>query len=173
MVEMIHPFKDRTPKISEKAYVAESAQLIGNVTIGESVILFNAVIRGDRSMITIGNNTSIQDNAVIHADPVFPTEIGNNVTVGHGAVLHGCKINSNTLVGMNSTVLNGAEIGSFSIIGAGAVVTQGSRIPERSLVLGIPGKVVREVKEDELRLIKESSDIYVKLRLDYLSQRPK
>lgn len=165
---MIHLFKNMTPKISEKAFVAESAQVIGNVTIGESIVMFNAVIRGDRGKIIIGNNTSIQDNVVIHADPEFSTNIGDNVTVGHAAVLHGCKINSNTLIGMNSTILNGAEIGSFSIVGAGAVVTQGAKIPERSLVLGVPGKVVRMVEDEELTIIKNASEVYVELRKDYL-----
>ena len=165
---MIQSFKDRTPTISEKAFVAESAQVIGNVTIGESIVLFNAVIRGDRGTITIGNDTSIQDNAVIHADPQFSADIGDNVTVGHAAVLHGCKINSNTLIGMNSTVLNGAEIGSFSIVGAGAVVTQSLKIPERSLVLGVPGKVVRDVTDEELNLIERSAEIYIELRDKYI-----
>lgn len=168
---MIHSFKGKTPKISEKAFVAESAQIIGNVTIGESTVLFNAVIRGDRTNISIGNNTSIQDNAVIHADPDFLTEVGDNVTIGHASVLHGCKINSNVLIGMNSTILNGAQIGSFSIIGAGAVVTQGANIPERSMVLGVPGKVIRKVTDEEITMIQHAAEIYVDLRKEYLSRK--
>lgn len=167
---MIHSFKNKTPEISEKAFVAGSAQIIGNVTIAESAIMFNAVIRGDRGKVRIGSNTSIQDNVVVHADPDFSTIVGDYVTVGHSAVLHGCKINSNTLIGMSSTVLNGAEIGSFSIIGAGSVVTQDSKIPEKSLVLGIPGKVVRQVTDEELDLIKKSAEIYVELRKNYLKE---
>jgi len=167
---MIHSFKGKTPEISEKAFIAESARIIGNVTIGESIVLFNAVIRGDRGRISIGDNTSIQDNVVVHAEPEFSTIVGDCVTVGHASVLHGCKINSNTLIGMNSTILNGAEIGSFSIVGAGSVVTQRCRIPERSVVLGIPGKVVRKVTDEEINMIKNAAEVYVDLRKDYISR---
>lgn len=167
---MIRSFTNKLPTISEDAFIAESAEVIGNVTIGESIVMFNAVIRGDRGRITIGDNTSIQDNVVVHADPTFSTDIGDNVTVGHAAVLHGCTIYSNTLIGMNSCILNGAEIGSFSIVGAGAVVTQGSKIPERSLVLGVPGKVVREITLEELELIKADAGIYEGLRKKYQVQ---
>lgn len=165
---MIMNFKGKRPKVSETAFVADSADVIGDVEVGDfSSVWFNAVIRGDRNKIKIGNRTSIQDNVVIHADPENGVEIGNEVSVGHGAVLHGCKIGNNVLIGMNSTVLNGAEIGKNSIVGANALVPEGKKFPENSLIIGVPGKVKREVEKSEIEAITENAAEYVEFVREY------
>ncbi|AKB25907.1 carbonic anhydrase, family 3 [Methanosarcina sp. MTP4] len=165
---VIMEFKDKIPKISGTAFVADSADIIGNVEIGDlSSIWFNAVIRGDENRIKIGNRTSIQDNAVIHVDTHDGIEIGDNVTVGHGAVIHGCKIEDNVLIGMNATVLNGAEIGKNSIVGANALVSQGKKYPESSLIIGVPAKAKRETNEAEIEGIRENAAEYVELAKEY------
>ena len=169
--KMIINFKDKKPKIAETAFIANSAALIGDIEIGDSSsIWFNAVLRGDKNKIKIGNRTSIQDNAVIHVDPENAVFIGDNVSVGHGAVLHGCKIEDNVLVGMNSTILNGAEIGKNSIIGANALVPEGKKFPEYSLIIGVPGKVKRTLEQSEIEAIMENAQEYVELGEEYLKE---
>lgn len=165
---MITSYKDKKPKISKTVFVAESADIIGDVEIGDySSIWFNATLRGDQNKIKIGHRTSIQDNVVIHVDHVNEVQIGDNVSVGHGAVLHGCRIENNVIIGMNSTVLNGAEIGKNSIVGANALVPEGKKFPERSLIIGIPGKVKRELEEVEIEAISRNAEEYVKLTKEY------
>ena len=165
---MITNYKDKTPKISKTVFVADSADIIGDVEIGDySSIWFNATIRGDQNKIKIGNRTSIQDNVVIHVDHVNEVQVGDNVTVGHGAVLHGCRIENNVIIGMNSTVLNRAEIGKNSIVGANALVPEGKKFPERSLIIGVPGKVKRELEEVEIEAISRNAEEYVKLTKEY------
>ncbi len=152
------------PRISEKAYIAPTAVIIGDVEIAEGVSVWDgAVLRGDVSYIKIGKNTNIQDNAVVHVDYNEPTVIGENVTVGHMAVVHAAKVGNNVIVGIHAVVLNGVEIGDGSVIGAGAVVTPGTRIPPKSLVLGIPGKIVRQGDDIEEMAIKNGK-IYQALR---------
>jgi len=132
--------------IDPTAFVAPTATVVGQVEIGaEASIWYGAVLRGDADRILIGPGSNIQDNAVVHADPGFPTQIGANVTVGHAAVLHGCTVGDGALVGMHATVLNGARIGAEAVIGAGAVVPPGADIPAGSLAVGIPAKVVRQL----------------------------
>ncbi|MDY0128697.1 MAG: gamma carbonic anhydrase family protein [Methanosarcina vacuolata] len=165
---MIMNYKDKNPKISKTVFVADSADIIGDVEIGDySSIWFNATIRGDQNKIKIGNRTSIQDNVVIHVDHVNEVQVGDNVTVGHGAVLHGCRIENNVIIGMNSTVLNRAEIGKNSIVGANALVPEGKKFPERSLIIGVPGKVKRELEEVEIEAISRNAEEYVKLTKEY------
>ena len=160
---MIHPFKGTKPKIDASALVVDSAQIIGEVTIGEeSSVWFNAVIRGDVNHISIGKRTNIQDGCVLHvARKSLPLTIGDEVTVGHNATLHACTIGSQCLIGMAATVMDGAEIGERSIVGAGALVTPGTKIPPKSLVLGSPAKVKRELTDEEIRGIRESAANYV------------
>jgi carbonic anhydrase/acetyltransferase-like protein (isoleucine patch superfamily) len=160
---MIHPFKGTKPKIDASALVVDSAQIIGEVTIGEeSSVWFNAVIRGDVNHISIGKRTNIQDGCVLHvARKSLPLIIGDEVTVGHNATLHACTIGSQCLIGMAATVMDGAEIGERSIVGAGALVTPGTKIPPKSLVLGSPAKVKRELTDEEIRGIRESAANYV------------
>jgi len=144
--------------------IAKNATIVGNVELEEDVsIWYNAVIRGDLDKIVIGKGSNVQDNCVIHVSKGYPTIIGGYVSIGHGAVLHGCRIGDNVLVGMNATILNGAKIGDNCIIGANALITQNKEIPPNSLVLGVPGKVVRELSEEEIKSIKENALRYIDL----------
>ncbi|MDG6242916.1 MAG: gamma carbonic anhydrase family protein [Methanolobus sp.] len=167
---MIIEFRSVRPSVSSTAFIASSANVIGNVTIKEhSSVWFNAVIRGDSSSICIGKRTSIQDNVVIHADEPHNVEIGDDVTVGHAAVLHGCRIADNVLIGMNATVLDGVEIGQNCIIGANALVPPGKKIPAGSLVVGVPAKVQRELTDEDIAHIRENAAEYVRLAGEYRS----
>lgn len=167
-------FKGKSPRIAETAFVADSADVIGDIEIGNfSSIWFNAVLRGDQNKIKIGNRTSIQDGVVIHADPENGVQVGDNVSVGHGAVLHGCRIEDNVIIGMNSTVLNGAEIGKNSIVGANALVPQGKKFPANSLIIGVPGTVKRETNEAEVEAIKENAEEYVEMAKEYREEMKK
>ena len=148
--------------------ICPGAQVIGDVELGEDVSIWHgAVLRGDTDSITIGDNSNVQDNCVVHCTKGFPVEIGKNVSVGYGAVVHGCKLEDNVLVGMNATVLNGARIGKNSIIGAGAVVSEGKEFPEGSLILGVPAKAIKQVSEEQIKLIQNNADNYVKLSKQY------
>jgi len=147
---------------SDFYFVAESAQVIGNVILEEgSGIWFGAVLRGDNESITVGKGSNIQENCVLHTDMGFPLLIGEGCTIGHAAILHGCTIGNNSLVGMGATVLNGAKIGENCLIGAGALVTEGKVIPDNSLVLGSPAKVVKTLGEDVEAMLKLSAGHYV------------
>lgn len=169
---MLLKFKSSSPEIPDSAFVADNATVIGDVVLGEeSSVWFGAVIRGDENPICIGKRTNIQDNVVIHISATSRADIGDNVTIGHCAVVHGCKIADNVLIGMNSTVLDGAEIGENCIIGANALVPPGKKIPAGSMVMGVPAKVVRELTEDEISGIKENAAVYVELLHEYKSQK--
>lgn len=147
---------------------AENATVIGNVTIGEQVgIWFGAVVRADRDRIKIGNRTNIQDNCVVHTTVGHPVIVGDDVSVGHGAILHGCTIGNQVLVGMGAIVLNGAVVGNGSVIGAGAVVTEGMQVPAGSVVVGIPGKVIKPATEDQIKHILANAATYVELAGEY------
>lgn len=153
---------DRTPDIADDAWIAPGATVVGAVTLhpGASV-WYGAVVRADNAPIVIGRDSNLQDNVSAHVDPDFPLTVGERVSVGHNAVLHGCTIEDDVLVGMSATVMNGARVGSGSLIAAGAVVTQGAVIPPRSLVAGIPAKVRRELTNDELRGIAQNAAVYL------------
>ena len=167
-ISTIINFKGNSPKISKTAFIADSADVIGDVEIGDfSSVWFNAVIRGDRNSIKVGNRTNIQDNVVIHVDFINGVKVEDDVSVGHGAVLHGCKIGNNVLIGMNSTVLNGAEIGKDSIVGANSLISAGKKFPESSLIIGVPGKVKRETEEEEIKNIAKNATEYVKSVIEY------
>ena len=161
------------PRVHPSAYIAPTATIIGDVEIGEGVSIWDgAVLRGDVSYIKIGKNSNIQDNAVIHVDYDEPTIIGENVTVGHMAVVHAAKVGNNVIVGIHAVVLNNAIIGDGSVIGAGAVVTPKTEIPPKSLVLGVPAKVVRQGDNIEKMAI-ENGIIYQKLRDEHKSKKYK
>lgn len=166
---MLYTFENKKPVIAKNAFIAETACIIGDVTIGESSsVWFNSVIRGDRAKISIGKGCNIQDNVVIHSDE-RDVDIGDNVTIGHGSVMHGCTVKNNALIGMNATVLHGAEIGEFAIVGAGALVPPGHKIPARSVVMGVPCKHVRMTTEEDIMLIKNTLRNYEILTERYLS----
>lgn len=161
---MIRDLKGVKPNIHEEAFVAETAVVIGDATIGEgSSIWYGAVLRGDIENIKIGKFTNIQDNATVHTETDIPTTLGDYTVVGHNAIIHGCTIGNNCLVGMGAIVLNNVIIGDNTIIGAGSVVTEGKIIPPNSLVLGIPGKVVRKITENEIKAIRDNAIRYYKL----------
>ena len=148
-------------KIAEWVYIAEGAKIIGDVTIGEdSSVWYNAVIRGDSNSIVIGENTNVQDNAVLHTSHNHALQIGDNVTIGHGAIMHGCTVGNNVLIGMGAIILDGAVIEDNCIIGAGALGTQNKVMPEGALVVGNPAKVAREITEEEKESILKNADEY-------------
>ena len=148
--------------------ICHGAQVIGDVELGEDVSIWHgAVVRGDTDSIRIANRSNVQDNCVIHCTKGFPVEIGENVSVGHGAVVHGCRLDDNVLIGMNATVLNGAHISKNSIVGAGAVVSEGKEFPEGSLILGVPAKAVKELSCEQIEMIQNNADNYVKLSKQY------
>ena len=151
-------------KVAKSANVVKEAVLLGDVTVGEDCcILFHAVLRGDEDRIVVGKCSNIQDNCTVHADVGYPAVIGDYVTVGHNALVHGCKIGDGTLVGMGSIVMNGTVVGKECLIGAGSLVLQNQKIPDGSLVLGNPAKVVRALTEKERKGLYESSDCYLKV----------
>lgn len=165
----VYEFRGKKPKIDPTVFVDDSATIVGDVVIGEgSSVWPNAVIRGDSSVIRIGRNVNLQDNVVIDSKPGGSVTIGDYVSVGHGAILHGCEIRSSVIVGMGAIVMDSAKIRDWVIIGAGAVITQNTLIPSNSLVLGIPGKVVKQLDEEKLRSIRENAEEYVELAKQYL-----
>lgn len=159
---MLYDLGDRRPSIHASCFVAESAQLIGSVVLEQDAsIWFNVVLRGDNDLISIGATSNIQDNSVIHTDHGLAVRVGRGVTVGHRVMLHGCEVGDHSLVGIGAIVLNRAKIGRHCLIGAGALVTEGKEIPDRSLVLGSPGRVVRTLSDDDVRMLEASAEHYV------------
>lgn len=167
---MIRSFKGIAPAVDESAYVDPSAQVIGDVHIGaESSVWMNVVIRGDVNHIRIGKRTNIQDLTMVHVmRDLHPTIIGDEVTVGHSAIVHGVTIEDRVLIGMGAVLLNGVYVEHDCVIAAGSLLTEGTRVPARSLVMGRPGKVKRELTDMEVAEIRWYSDNYVTYRLDYL-----
>ena len=165
---MIVTFKGKTPEMNPTVFVAPGAKVIGDVHIGaESTIWFNAVLRGDEGPISIGKRCSIQDNSTIHLYEDAPVVVEDEVTVGHNVILHGCKVGRRSIIGMGSTILDHAEIGEECIIGANTLIPPGKKIPPRSLVVGSPGKVVRELTDKDFEIIQLSIDTYVQKGYDY------
>ena len=167
---MIRPYKGVLPRLHDSVFVDVSAQVIGDVVMGEeSSVWMNAVIRGDVHWIRIGRRSNIQDNTVVHVqNGTHPTTIGDDVTVGHAAIVHGCTIGHRVLVGMGAILLNGSTVGEDSIVAAGSLLTEESVFPPRSLIMGSPAKVKRPLTDREVAMILEFSDRYVNYRLDYM-----
>lgn len=166
---MIKSFKNLTPVIHPSCFVAENSTIIGNVKLEEDCsVWFGAVIRGDAVSITIGSGSNIQDNVTIHGDKGFNVTIGKDVTIGHNAIVHGACIEDNVLVGMGSIIMNGAKIGKNSIVGAGALITENHVIPDNSLVVGVPGKVIRTLTPEYVEKIKMNASHYVELSKEYM-----
>lgn len=156
--------KDIKPNIDSSTKLFKGSHIIGDVSIGEkSSVWYNAVIRGDRGSIVIGKNSNVQDNCVIHCSDTLTTTLGDYVSIGHGAIVHGCQIGENVIIGMNSTILNNAKIGNDSIVGASSVVTEGKEFPDRSLILGTPAKLIRKLTDEEVEKLKLNALIYVEL----------
>ncbi|GHA87739.1 gamma carbonic anhydrase family protein [Modicisalibacter luteus] len=158
----LYRLEGHAPEIDPSAMVMDEAVLIGRIHLDREVTVWpGAVLRGDNEPITVGEGSNLQDGCVVHTDPGHPVNIGRQVTVGHLAMLHGCRIGDGVLVGMNATLLNGAEIGDHCIIGAGALITSGKRFPPRSLIVGAPAKVIRELTDDEVQSALDNSHSYV------------
>lgn len=161
----VHPKPKATPsptRIHPTVFVAETATIVGEVTIYQDAsVWYGAVIRGDADKIVIGEGTNVQDGAVIHCDAGLPTTIGKRVVIGHRAVVHGATIADDVMLGIGAIILNGAKIGEYSIVAAGALVPEGKEIPPRSLVMGVPGKVAREVTEEEIKRITDGAQTYI------------
>lgn len=165
---MLITYKGKKPQINSSVFIAPGAKIIGEVEIGEeTTIWFHAVLRGDEGPITIGKRCSIQDNSTIHLYEGAPVIIEDEVTVGHNVILHGCKVGKRSIIGMGSTILDHAEIGEECIIGANTLIPPGKKIPPRSLVVGSPGKVVRQLNEQDFEMIQLSIDSYVQKGYDY------
>ena len=159
----IYTLDGKSPELPETFHwIAPTAVVIGNVSLKEGAnIWFGAVLRGDNELIEIGENTNIQENSVLHTDPGFPLKIGKGCTIGHKAMIHGCTIGENTLIGMSATVLNGAQIGKNCLVGAGALIPEGKVIPDNSMVVGVPGKIVRELDANAASGLQASALHYV------------
>ncbi len=155
-------YKGKQPQVGERVFLAEGACLVGDVSIGDdSSVFYNAVLRGDLAEIKIGKRTNIQDNVCIHVSMGVGVSIGDEVTVGHGAVLHGCTIEDNVLVGMGAVIMDGALVMKNCIIGAGALVTAGKNFPEGSLVMGSPAQIIRPLTTDEIKKVKTGVEHYL------------
>lgn len=167
----IYRIGDRTPHIFPTAFVAREATVIGDVELGEqSSVWPGATLRGDNEPIRIGARTNVQEGAVLHADPGFPLTVGERVSVGHQAMLHGCSIGDGTLVGIQAVVMNGAVIGKDCLVGAGAIVTEGKKFPDRSLILGVPAKLVRELTPDDIAKLEDNAAGYARKSAQYRAE---
>ena len=164
----LYAFAGTTPAVHDSAFIAPTASVIGNATLAENSSAFYGVsVRADTAAITVGAGSNLQDNVVLHADPGFPCTVGARVSVGHSAVVHGCTVEDDCLIGMSATILNGAVIGAGSLIAAGAVVLEGTVIPPRSLVAGVPAKVRRELSDEEFAGVQHNAAHYQELAREH------
>ena len=168
---MLYALGDRVPNVHASCFVADSAHVIGSIALEEDAsVWFNCVLRGDNDLITIGRESNVQDGTVIHTDSGIQVRVGRGVTIGHQVMLHGCEIGDYALIGIGATVLNRAKIGKHCLIGAGALITEGKEIPERSLVTGAPGRVVRQLRDEEVLMLEGSAAHYVQNARRYRQQ---
>ena len=159
---MIHQLGDKTITRDGNNWIADSAKVIGDVHLkNDSSVWFGAVLRGDIERITVGEGSNVQDNSVLHTDPGCPINIGSNVTIGHLVMLHGCTIKDDSLIGIGAIILNKAVIGKNCIIGANSLIAENKEIPDGSLVIGSPGKIIRQLKDEEIKAVKENAEHYV------------
>ena len=165
---MLVPYEGFEPDVPADAWVAPNATLVGKVTLhAQTSVWFGAVLRGDGDRIDVGAGSNVQDGCVLHADPGIPLQIGSGVSIGHNAVVHGCVVEDDALVGMGAVVMNGARIGRGSLVAAGTVVLEGTVVPPGSLVAGVPGKVRRELTDDEMRGLQGTAERYRSRRRQY------
>ena len=159
---MLYQLGERQPELAENVFVADSARVIGSVRLlADASVWYGCVLRGDNDLITVGERSNIQDGSVLHTDPGIALNVGNDVTVGHQAMLHGCEIGEGSLIGIQAVVLNRARIGRNCIVGAGALIPEGKEIPDNSLVMGMPGKVVKELDPATAQMLKAQAKHYV------------
>jgi Carbonic anhydrases/acetyltransferases, isoleucine patch superfamily len=162
------PHKGVWPRLAGQVFIAPGAWVIGDVAVGQgSSIWFNSVIRGDEGIVRIGRYTNLQDGSVVHLDKAFPAVVGDYVTVGHNAILHGCTIGDNCLIGMGAIIMNGAKIGDNCIVGAGSLIGEGKTIPAGSLVVGAPGRVIRKLSAEAIATVRESARHYYEKACEY------
>ena len=158
----LYQLDQHIPRLAEGAWVADSAQVIGNVELAENAsVWFGAILRGDTELLRIGKGSNVQDGSVVHADVGYPVTLGENVTVGHQVMLHGCTVGDGSLIGIQAVVLNGAKIGRHCLVGAGALVTEGKEFPDGSLIIGSPAKVVRQLTLEQIAGLQRSAEHYV------------
>ena len=168
MRPLILPYGEYVPAVDEHAWLAPNATVVGQVRIhAHASVFYGAVLRADMAEIVLGRGSNLQDNVVVHTDHGFPTLIGTGVSVGHSAVVHGCTVEDDCLIGMNATVLNGAVVGAGSLVAGGAVVLEGTRIPPRSLVAGVPAKVRRSLNDEEFAKVVQNAETYVQLAVGH------
>lgn len=164
----IYRLGERSPDIDASAWVAPGAHVIGRVELGaRASVWFGAVLRGDNEPVVVGARSNVQEGAVLHTDPGMPLVVGEDVTIGHQAMLHGCTVGDGTLVGIQAVILNGARVGRDCLIGAGALVTEGKEIPDRSLVIGSPAKVVRQLSDEDVARLRVNARVYVERAAAY------
>jgi carbonic anhydrase/acetyltransferase-like protein (isoleucine patch superfamily) len=167
----IYKLGEHAPTIDETTFVADTATIIGKAVLSKNTsVWYGAVIRGDNEPITVGENSNVQEGAVLHTDPGFPLTIEDNVTIGHQAMLHGCTVRSGSLIGIQAVVLNGAVIGRNCLVGAGAVVTENKVFPDNSLILGAPAKVVRTLSEQDVARLQRNAQVYVERRQTFKTE---
>lgn len=158
----VYELEGVAPQIAESAWIADSAQVMGDVQLGaDASVWFGTVVRGDTAHITIGEGTNVQDASVLHADEGMPLTIGRHVTVGHQVMLHGCTIGDESLIGIGAIVLNGAKIGKNCLVGAGALVTEGKEFPDGSMIIGSPARVVRQLTPEQIERLRRSAQHYI------------
>ncbi|MDH5539223.1 MAG: gamma carbonic anhydrase family protein [Rhizobacter sp.] len=158
----IYQLDEIVPRVAATAWVADSAQVIGNVELDEGAnVWFGAVLRGDNEVLRVGRGSNIQDGSVVHSDPGFPLTLGDNVTIGHKVMLHGCTVGDGSLIGIGAVVLNGARIGRNCLVGAGALVTEGKEFPDGSLIVGSPAKAVRQLSPEQIQRVQSAAPHYV------------
>ena len=168
---MLRSFRGRQPAVAASAYVDPSAQVIGDVRLGERTSVWaNVTIRADINSVTIGDDTNVQDNSCLHVDDDKPVVIGERVVIGHSCTVHGCTIEDDCLIGMGSTILNGARVGAGSIVAAGSLVLERQEIPPRSMVMGSPAKIRRQTTDEELAKVRRNAQNYVELSREYMRE---
>ena len=158
----IYQLDEHAPQLAAGAWVADSAQVMGNVLLGENAsVWFGCVLRGDNEVLRVGRNSNVQDGSVLHSDPGFPLTLGDNVTVGHQVMLHGCTVGDGSLIGIQSVILNGAKIGRNCLVGAGSLVTEGKEFPDGSLIIGTPARAIRQLSPEQIEGMKQIAAHYV------------
>lgn len=166
----IYRYGERIPSVHDSVFVAPNASVIGSVVLSENVsVWFGATIRGDNDVITLGKNSNVQEGAVLHTDPGIKLTVGENVTIGHQAMLHGCTIGDGSLIGIQAVVLNGAVIGKGCLVGAGAIITERKTFPDRSLILGAPARVARQLTDEDVEKLMKAAQGYVERRATFLT----